>query len=448
MHIQKYYQSKKGFTLIETVVAVGVLGMFFAAIAFILQQVLTNVAESRVRATALSLGQTQMETIRNLPYDDVGTVGGIPSGPLPQEEVKTINSLDFTITTSIIYIDDPFDQLTPADPVNNDYKRVRVEVSWGGAFPSRVPVSLVTNIVPKGVETIGSGGTLYIQVFDANAQPVSNATIHLEASEVDPPVDTQTLTDTNGYVILPGVAPCISCYKISVTKSGYSTDRTYGTEEVANPLQPHMTVITGEISPVSFTIDRTSSVIVNTRGTQEAGYPVVTNVLFMLRGAKIIGYDALDDPVYKYSFSTNSGGGSVSIPALEWDTYTLDFSNSAHNLAGSNPLVPFALAPSTTLTINVVAVPKTNNSLLVAVKNAGDELQASASVQLTNTGLSYDQTKYTAATGSADFGQVFFGSLSPTSYNLKINQPGYLEATASMTISGITQEVFTLNLVE
>lgn len=438
----KSKSSRHGFTLLETVIALAVLGMFFAATAYILQQVLTEIGLSRLQATALSLGQAKMETVRNLPYASVGTVGGIPQGPIVQSEQNPINGLTFTVTTSIIYIDDAFDGLAPADTINNDYKRARVEVTWGGAYPSRQPVTLVSNIAPKGVETTAGGGTLLIQVFDSLGQPVPSATVTIDNTVVNPEIHTQTLTSALGVVVLPGSPACISCYKITITKNNYSTDRTYSTTEVANPLQPYATVIAGSVTQLSLAIDTISTVIIN---SVNSSYQPQTNVQFTLHGSKLIGYTATDDPVYKYNFSTNTGGGTVNIPALEWDNYTLDFSNSLYNLTGSNPVQPFALPPNTNQTVQVVVAPKTSTSLLVVVKNNSGELQASASAQLSDTGLTYDVTKVTPATGSADYGQVFFGGLNPGSYNLKVTLPGYQDATASATLTTTHQENIILN---
>src|SRR3989344_4040027 len=184
-----------GFTFVETIVAIGVLGIFFAAIAFILQQVLQNIGESRVRTTALALAQQKMELIRNLPYNSIGTIGGIPQGSISPTEEVTINNQSFTVTTSIIYIDDPFDEEVPADLINTDYKRARIQVTWSGAYPSLTPVTFVTNIVPKGVETIVGGGTLYIRVFDSNGQAVSGASVKVDNTTIDPQIHMDTLTN-------------------------------------------------------------------------------------------------------------------------------------------------------------------------------------------------------------------------------------------------------------
>ena len=435
-----------GFTFVETIVAIGVLGIFFAAIAFILQQVLQNIGESRVRTTALALAQQKMELIRNLPYNSIGTIGGIPQGSISPTEEVTINNQSFTVTTSIIYIDDPFDEEVPADLINTDYKRARIQVTWSGAYPSLTPVTFVTNIVPKGVETIVGGGTLYIRVFDSNGQAVSGASVKVDNTTIDPQIHMDTLTNSNGLVVLPGAPACVTCYQITVTKQNYSTDKTYSTSEVDNPTQPLATIIEGSLTQLSFAIDLVSNVTIYSYGSREAGFPPIAAVDFTLRGSKTIGYNTTDDPVYKYAFSTNTGGGVVNIPSLEWDTYTLDFTNSGHVLTGANPMSPFSLSAATSLTILMSAVPKGNTSLLVGVKDAAQQPQATASIQLSNSTFTYIATKSAGATGSADFGQAFFGNLTSTSYDIKVTLSGYQEATSSVTITTNQQEIMTLNL--
>jgi prepilin-type N-terminal cleavage/methylation domain-containing protein len=442
----KAFLPKQGFTLIETVVAIGVFSIFFAAIAFIFQQILENVAVSRVRAIALSIGQEQMELIRNLPYNSVGTVGGIPNGPLKQVEEINRNNTTFSVLTSIFYIDDPFDNTAPTDAIPADYKRVRVQVSWGGLFPSRFPVTLVTNIVPKGLESQAGGGTLLIQVLNAQGQPVSNANVAITNNVVTPAINLQTITDSNGRVLIPAAPACISCYTITVTKTGYSTDKTYTTAQVANPLQPPPTVLEGSITQTSFSIDQVSRLTVTSKTSQETGYLPLTGVVFTLNGSKIIGYNTQDKPVYKYSQSFNTGGGVVGIPDLEWDNYTIDMSNSNFSLAGSNPVLPIAIAPNTTTnTLTILGDPRYTASLLLTIKNNLGELQASAATTLKNTLTQAEFTKITPGTGSANFGQVFFNNLSVGPYLLIATVSGYQEASQSVALTTNQQQTLVVN---
>lgn len=438
-------KKRSGFTLVETIVAVGVFGIFFAAIALILQQVLQNVGYARARSVALALGQENMELVRNLPYASVGTVGGIPAGPIAQIEATTVNNQQFTTKTDIVYIDDPFDGVAPADSIPADYKRVRIQVTWNGLFPSRLPVTLVTNVVPNGIESNPGGGTLYIQVLDSQGLGVSGASVSIVNTAVTPQININTLTSATGTITIPGAPACVTCYKITATKSGFSTDRTYGSEEVTNPLHPHVTVIAARVSQLSLAIDRVGSLNVNSVGLQSDGYPTIVNVIFTLRGNKIIGHDASDNPVYKYSFQTTTGGGNVGIPNLEWDNYTIDLSNSNYTLAGSDPLLPLTLLPATSMNARIIVDPKYANSLMVIIKDQAGNRLASAAANLKNMPQTVNITKITPATGSPDFGQVFYNNLPTGTYMLIASLSGYTSASSSMQINTNKQATLVLN---
>jgi hypothetical protein len=434
---------KKGFTMVETIVAIGVFTIFFTVIFLILQQVLINIGTSRARAVALSIGQKKMELLRNLPYANVGTTGGIPSGPILQEETVTLNNQQFLVKTDIVYIDDPFDGVAPADPIPGDYKRARVQVTWEGLYPSRLPVTLVTNIAPRGIESNPGGGTLFIQVINAQGLPVSNANISVVNTSVHPNINYNTLTNSNGNVIIPAAPSCVTCYRITAGKAGYSTERTYATTEVANPLLPHATVIEGEVTQITFTIDQLGSMTIRSLGSQASGYPVVPNVIFTLRGSKIIGTDTSDNPVYKYSYQTTTGGGTVGIPNLEWDNYAVMLEDSNYTFAGSTPLNPVTLTPGQSLTLNMVVEMRYAASLLVILKDQIGTLIASGSANITKSGV--DLTKYTPATGSPDYGQIFFNNLTIGLYNLIASAPGYQTASSSVNVTGNVQTTVVLH---
>lgn len=431
-----------GFTMIETLVAMAVLGIFFSSVSIIIQLIIQNVGSARVRSTALAVAMQKMELIRNLPYAQIGTVGGIPAGAIVPSEQVTINTLVFTVTTSILYYDDSFDGVAPTDTLPDDYKRIRVQVTWGGAFPSRLPITLVSEISPNGIETTAGGGTIMINVFNGAGLAVPNATVSIDNTAVNPAIHMQTLSDANGLIVIPGAPACVTCYQITVTKTGYSTDKTYSTTEVANPTQPYTTVIAGHVTPLSFAIDQVSTLLIN---SYNQSYQPISNVLFTIRGNKIIGHDTQDNPIYKYQRATSTGGWSITIPSLEWDTYNLDFSSSLHMLAGSNPLLPVALLPNSTQTLSIVAVPKANMSLLVKVKNSAGILQSSASATLSNLTLYYTNTQITPSTGSANYGQVYYGSLSSGAYNLLVTLPGYQVSSSSVTINTNQQTTVSLN---
>ncbi len=429
-----------GFTLVESLVALAILGIFFAALASILQIIITNVGQSRARTVATALGQERMEFIRNLSYTDVGTIGGIPAGTLsPQEEI-VINGAPFTVTTSVVYTDDPFDDTAPADSLNTDYKTARVAVSWGGAFPSGQPLVIMTHIAPRGLESALDGGTLSLLVFDSTPQPLADATVTIDNTDVTPQIHISTTTDAQGRVYLPGAPPCTACYHVSVTKSGYSTDKTYGTQEVDNPARPHANVNDGEVTELSFTINPTATLTVSITGARESGYPLFTGAQFILTGTNTIGTTTNGDPVYKYQQThVTTTGGVVTIAVVEPDTYTITFPiNSSVDLAGITPFSPFIVAAGSSQSVKVVAAAASASSLLTLITDSNNVPLATASVNLSQG--TFEATKSTGLADKGDFGQAFFGNLTDEIYDLRVNLPSFQEATASVQIAGDTIE--------
>ncbi len=258
----------RGFSLIETIVGVALLLIVFIGIFGLAQLGIRLVSQSGSRVTAVSLANQKIESARNLPYDQVGTAGGIPNGFIPETETITRNKIAYEVKTTVVYVDDPFDNLYPGDLLPTDYKRIKIKVSWPGLLGD--PIYLQTDIAPKGIETTGSGGVISILVFDASGQPVSQADIHLENDDVTPQINAYYQTNDQGRLFIPGAPACNDCYKITATKNGYSSERTYAVGEqirgitLATPNKPLVSVLEGEMSETSFVIDRLSTKTVQT----------------------------------------------------------------------------------------------------------------------------------------------------------------------------------------
>src|SRR4029079_12929408 len=98
------------------------------------------------------------------------------------------------------------------------------------------------------------------------------------------------LTDTTnneGLLQLVGIPTSTQGYQITVSKPGYSTERTYQLGDAANPnpLKPHSTITAGAVTSVSFAIDRLSPLTVYSSDvvcTPVGGRP------FSMTGAKLI----------------------------------------------------------------------------------------------------------------------------------------------------------------
>ncbi|KKQ73773.1 MAG: hypothetical protein US96_C0053G0004 [Candidatus Woesebacteria bacterium GW2011_GWB1_38_5b] len=437
----------KGEIYIGLIIALAILVILSQAIMSLVFSAYDLLNFTQARTTAKHIASEQIELIRNLPYDDVATVGGIPPGNIPQTQDVVRNGLNYQVDTSIVYVDDPFDGTqggNPDDILATDYKLVRVEVSWEGLAASRGnPVVLVTNLSPKGVETVTGGGTLSILIFDANSQPVSGADVQIIGSGVNVNITQQT--GANGRLIFPGAPVCNACYQLTVSKTGYNSERTYSITEVANPSKPHLTVLEGQLTQTSFNIDRLSTLNISSTSDRANNFSALPSQSFSLRGDKIIGKDGNDYPVYKYNETlTTDASGSLILNDMEWDNYTSTFLNPSYDLAGTNPLNPFVLNPNTTLDFKFALSSNSINSLLVRFKDAADNPIASVSALLkdsvnpvasASSGLSVDP----------DFGQVFFPNLQAKTYTLEATASGYQNYSSDVAVSGNSSENVTLS---
>lgn len=437
----------RGQVYIEVLIAMAVmtiLGLTLFRLAALSYELISF---SRARITARHLAQEKIEFIRNLSYADIGTSGGIPSGTLIQSENIERNRLSYTVKVAVTYKDDPFDGLLPDDLLPTDYKQVRVDVSWQGIASSSVnPVTMITDIAPKGIETAAGGGTLSVFVFDANAQPVVQADVTLVAPSVDPPVNLTLKTAASGRVILPGAPPCNNCYQITVGKEGFSSDQTYSTAEIANPNKPHASVIEGQLTEVSFAIDRVSTINFTSRSSRANGFAPLPNLTFRLKGEKNLGTDASDELVYKYDEThTTDAGGTLSLTTLEWDNYNIIMpTGSAYDISGTNPLTPLSLLANTTVDLSFALEDYSSDSLLAVFSDPASALIASVAARLSDTG-GFEATASSGVSGDPDFGQAFFSGLNTQTYTLEATASGFQDFTGSIIIQGTTKEKIILS---
>lgn len=252
--------SSRGVTLIDAVIGSALILVAFVGIAAVFQLSIDVVSNNRARAGAIALANEWMEYVRSLEYDDVGTYGGIPSGPLPQDETVSLNGITYTRRTTIQYADDPQDGSGAADtyptasPVFVDYKAVRVAISWESQTGART-VYFVTRVEPKnGIEVACTlaCGTLSIAVYNALSQPVANAKVRVVNTSTSPQIDLTTYTNVDGVVILAG-APVSSDYQVTVTKTGYNYSQTYSvTGNNPSPAPPHQQVFQNQTTALTF----------------------------------------------------------------------------------------------------------------------------------------------------------------------------------------------------
>ena len=252
-----YVPRMRGMTLVDVVVGTALMLVLFLSLFGVLKASLTLSTFAKAKAAATAVGQVQMEYLRGLSYDDLGTVGGIPAGAVPEDATTTEDGVAYATHTFISYVDDGADGTGESDTngITTDYKRARVEVAYTIAGRDK-SVVLVSNFAPPGLESSNGGGTLEIDVVDAVGVPVTGATVHIINASTSPTVNVTTLTNANGQVYLGGAATS-SEYQVAVSKSGYSSAQTYARDTTnQNPNPGYLTVTKDTTTTQTFPIDR------------------------------------------------------------------------------------------------------------------------------------------------------------------------------------------------
>ncbi len=577
---------RNGFSLVEVLVGTFLVLIVFLGIFGAYQLGLKVIGLSQRKIVATQIAQGEIEKIRNLPYLSVGTIGAqLPyaKGNLDPLSFVYLNGIEYKIERIIKFVVDPADGTGDEDSCNWDYKKAEIKISWSGRFSGNV--QLVTDVAPKDkVEEVQTcqeqpGGILSILVFDAQGIMVASPLIEVFDPQSGFLVDSATPSD--GKYDFPLTA---GTYKVVVSKSGYSSERTYGTEEIVIPEKPHPIVLEGQVTPISFSIDKLSSFLVETLspwGTDyffdsfsdetkvsekfdvvvsegrailaasNGNYPSVGhlisvaispanlqqwkefsfndeepaetdlryqifylsgenwvlipdsdlpgnsvgfdsspvdlshlsvttysqlklkanfssnnpsatpalydwqvswiatqptpigNVRFNLRGEKLIGKDANENPIFKYNQDHQTDSqGKKEILGLEWDNYIFSVDPATGvDLVSTDPSPqPISLAPDTNLTVKLYL--EAQNSLLVTVQNEETlEPIFSASVRLFK--ADYDQTQYTN-----EKGQTLFIPLDVGDYNLEISAPGYAAFSSTVSVSGDVVKTIKLHQLE
>jgi len=488
---QKGEVTSSGFTIIEVLVATFVVGTAIVGVFGLFVLGLRLARESENRLVAIALANEKMELIRNLPYVDVGTAGGIPVGTILPEESTVRNNISYLVKTDIRYVDDPYDGVatgggtggciavahTPPgqstncndlcvnisavnahllhgdvmgncdgtysgpDVLNTDYKQVRVEVSWPSPNEPR-PILLITKVAPNGVEGGELFGTLDFLAINSQGLGVTAASVSLINSEVDPAINYETQTNSEGRVVVPGLPEGAQNYKLMVSKSDYTTEQTFDalSDFIPDPDHTNLSMLIGEVTQKTFVIDLASSLQI----TFEEGGDSVENycegapplplaeVDHSLRGTKTIGMDEVGDPVYVYDYiGASDANGQSNHENLAWDTYELDLADgSVCDIEETSLISPVTVNPGEDLAMTVKLVKHTDVSLHITVVGTASLPVDNATVHLV--GDDVDETL-----GTGPWGQVFFADLPANGqFSLTVQAPGYAEWQDNVDVEG------------
>lgn len=389
---KKGQNQEEGFSLFEVIVGLAVFAVVGTAIYVSYNNVLQIIITSQANSVATAVVNNELEIIRNIPYPDVGLRGGSPAGSLEPTKTVWFGNLPFTVETTVRNVDDPFDGTVtsiPPDLIPADYKLVEIAVSCANC-PQFKSLTTTTTVATRGLEKATRNGALFIKVFDAFGQAVAGAQVSVKNSAVIPLIDINDITNASGSLNFVDIATSSVGYRISVTKSGYSTERTYPLGDVnnPNPVKPDPIVFEQGVTNVSFSIDRLSNF--SFKAADKICRPLA-GVEVLQTGEKLIGYNP-DFPKFSVNFSTDANGQHVN-NVLEWDTYDFKNLNQTYALTGYDPFLPLAVSPASSSEMRWVLQAKKTKALLVTINDEADSAVDDAAVNLSGTG--FNQTKFT-----------------------------------------------------
>jgi prepilin-type N-terminal cleavage/methylation domain-containing protein len=429
--------NQKGFTLIETLVGSAILLILALSTYKAFGVLMDAVSLSRAKIAATSIANEKFEIIRNLPYNDVGIIGGLPIGKIERNQIVVRDNYSFNITNTIRNIDDLFDGTiggNPSDLSPADYKSVDLEISCSNCKIFS-PLKFTTIIAPHSLETASSNGALFIKVFDKGGLPIQGVTVNIVNTQANPDININETTDNEGWVKIIDAPPGTNAYNITATKLGYSQDQTYpiGGAAGPDPLLSDATVVIQQVTQPGLSIDRTSSLAV---ATIDSACLALPNIGFSLTGTKLIG----EPSVLKYptqNFTTDASG-NYTFPSLEWNSYQVLLTSGLYDLAGTSLLPTFAIDPNENKSLQLVVVPHLEKALLVSVKDQNNSAIDGATVNLVK-GI-FDETKTTNSGACTTPGEVFWNGLEGGVYTLTVSKTGYQTSiTNNLSISSSWQ---------
>ncbi len=296
-----------GISLVEVLVGVSLMVIVFVGIFGAYQLVLRVLALSKARIIAISIANEQLEKVRNLSYDDVGVVSGYPAGVLPAATTTVRNGIEFKIEYQADYVVDPKDgidcdstngipddktyrlSLGGYDCCPNDYKNVKVKVSWEGK--SRGSLSMATTVAPKNSEEECNqkGGLIKVEADNQAGEKVSSPTIKVTRLSTGFTWTKEPAGGVSYFLLEPTTT---ADYMIEVSKAGYSSSRTYGIGDVyqgktiAIPDHSNIALSEGELEEHTFFIDKLARFDIQTREAE-------ANHIYYVRKSGSDGNDGL-----------------------------------------------------------------------------------------------------------------------------------------------------------
>ena len=273
-------KQQSGFSLVEALVSIFLISIVFLGIFGGFQLSVKISSQTKAKMQGVYLANQKIEELRNIPYSDIST----------SQEVVNVNDIDYTIQAIVESFDDCADgtiegldcdnQAVGADLAPDDYKKVKVIVSWEDFSPGEMVLS--SYIASKSLETGEGKGAVRISLVDSSGQPIEILT----GDQLSPcPSSTINIINDNysfnqcygtdfsslgSRLLILDESVEADDYKIVITKDGYSREETFQSGDIYNgeiisvPERKNPTINEGELYPITFIIDQDSDLDITT----------------------------------------------------------------------------------------------------------------------------------------------------------------------------------------
>jgi prepilin-type N-terminal cleavage/methylation domain-containing protein len=253
VRLQERAISDEGFSLLEVVISMVILGIALSSVASILTGALGTTKNNAQRVTAANLAAQQIEMARSQRATD------IPDGVTTPVPGVTIDGTTFTVTQTSAYLSSGATTSLCSGSTNDlAYKRITETVTWPG-MGSTKPVRADT-VVSVGLDSDARAtgvGTVALRVQSATGTPQAGVAVTLN------PLATTQITGDDGCAVfarLPGGA-----YTATASRSGYVSVDGQQTAVAGN-----LGVTPGKITRSAINYDRAGALAVSL--TAPSGY--------------------------------------------------------------------------------------------------------------------------------------------------------------------------------
>lgn len=438
--IEKITQNHKGTTLLEIVVGIAIIGIVAMSLYMALFNVTKLMSDSKQKIGAVALANEQMEIIRNLEYESIGTIGWIPAGPIEQTQTIERNNFTYTIDTSIKYIDDAFDGIGASDLIETDYKQAQVTVSWTMGLKTK-NIIFVSKFVPEGLESNIGGGTLSVNIIDATVQPISDATVKIDSVTETEPIHGVVTTGADGNVRIPGLPA--QEYQIRVLKNDYASVQTYPAKpsSLFNPVDSNLLVTEGDVVMKTLTINKSADFLL--KATNIADDNGIDGVDVELKGGPVIGTDP-ETLTWEGLESTDSSGEIKleNIDPGDYDIVNIEtIGTSEYEYVGTDTDIPIHLVSEDDKEVNLIFAKKDIDSLLVVVSDSVSEESIEGAEVEVSSASGFSQTTTTSGDGRAYFPIAEDPEVLMTDeiYNIKVKADNFMDISTSKDVNNFTE---------